>query len=203
MSVVGSVSQLIGDAQDGNEDALAKLHQKYWPLLVRIARSKLKGVRIPLADAEDVAQEAFISLHRNFKQHRVPDLANRHHLLAFLTHVIACLAVNEIKRSMAKKHGGGAIQNISPLAILTQDASHSPLQDALLRDCYAYYIDALPDNLRPFAELHLSGLTNREIATRLDCVERTVERKLALLRDRWQQMASNSLQQDLVDLLNM
>ena len=46
---------------------------------------------------------------------------------------------------------------------------------------------------RAVAELHLAGATNREIATDIGCVERTVERKLSLLREKWRQLAHTSI----------
>ena len=69
----------------------------------------------------------------------------------------------------------------------------SPSEQVVLCDCYCHYLNCLPENLRDFAELHLAGLTNKEIAARTDCVERTVERKLALVRKKWREMAAESL----------
>jgi FixJ family two-component response regulator len=42
--------------------------------------------------------------------------------------------------------------------------------------------------------MHLAGFTNREIADQLSCVERTVERKLSMLRDRWQRLATENIE---------
>ena len=51
----------------------------------------------------------------------------------------------------------------------------------------------IPLKLQAFAELYLAGCTHREIAERLACVERTVERKLALVLKKWQQQAEASV----------
>jgi DNA-directed RNA polymerase specialized sigma24 family protein len=47
-------------------------------------------------------------------------------------------------------------------------------------------LDLLGDEtLRQVALLRLEGFSPREIADKLDCVERTVERKLERIRDKW------------------
>ena len=43
----------------------------------------------------------------------------------------------------------------------------------------------LDDELQTVARLKLEGHTNAEIAEKLDVVERTVERKLKRIRNRW------------------
>jgi DNA-directed RNA polymerase specialized sigma24 family protein len=47
-------------------------------------------------------------------------------------------------------------------------------------------LSILPDDvLRQVAQLKLEGYTNEEIADRLQCAPRTVERRLHRIRDRW------------------
>jgi len=187
LSAFGSVSQLIHQAKAGDENALGELHQRYWPQLVALARRKLRNApELPQADEEDVAQSAFIGFYRTVKAQRIPQLQNRHQLLALLTHIVACKALNEIKHAMTQKRGGGQVLQLSPLAVLAEDEQYTPLQEAILNDCYSCYVETLPDSLRTIAEMHLAGMTNREIAEECECVERTVERKIALLRQKWQ-----------------
>ncbi len=48
-------------------------------------------------------------------------------------------------------------------------------------------LDLLPDsNLQDLAIAKMEGCTNEEIAQRLQCSERTVERRLHLIREIWQ-----------------
>jgi DNA-directed RNA polymerase specialized sigma24 family protein len=169
--------------------SLAKLHQRYWLHLVALARKQLKGVPARTADEEDVALDAFWSFYRSLKAGQVPRLANRQDLLALLTHIVACKAVNQIQHDFAQKRGGNLVQSSSVLDSLAADKDPTPLEQLVLRDCYQHYLNNLSAKLRPFAELYLAGCTHKEIAQRLGCVERTVERKLPYILAKWQQLA--------------
>jgi RNA polymerase sigma factor (sigma-70 family) len=201
MTSRGSVSAWIGQLKAGEDAALAKLHERYWPRLVSLARRKLLGTPRRAADEEDVAQEAFWDFYRSLQAGRIPRLSNRHDLMALLTHLVACRGANQIKREVGVlKRGAGRLCDEAALDGARQGglrdapaAGHSPLEQALLHDCYRRYVDGLSDNLREFAELYLAGCTHKEIAARLGCVERTVERKMALILRKWQEMAVESL----------
>jgi DNA-directed RNA polymerase specialized sigma24 family protein len=196
------VTAWIGQLQQGEEAALSKLHARYWPGLVALARQRLRGVPGRAADEEDVAQEAFWDFYRSLKAGRVPRLANRHDFLALLTHIVACRAVNQIKHEVAvQKRGAGRVRGGSALDLLAaaggaDDTEPTPLDQALLTDCYQYYLGALPERLRAFAEGYLAGCTNKETAAALGCSERTVERKVALILEHWQEMAAASVAQE-------
>jgi RNA polymerase sigma factor (sigma-70 family) len=204
MEFTGSVTGWIEKLQSGEEAALGKLHGRYWPQLVALARRRLRGAPAAAADEDDVAQEAFWAFYKSFKSGQVPVLRNRHDLFAVLSHIVACRAVNQIQHEVGtRKRGGGLVRHQSALAALAGDDARgwdaadadarTPLEQAILNDCYQHYIDDLPEDLRPFAELYLAGLTHREAAERLGCVERTVERKMALILKRWQGLAVESV----------
>jgi DNA-directed RNA polymerase specialized sigma24 family protein len=193
MPVAGSVSQWIAQVKRGDAEALAALHRRYWPNLVNLARGKIRGTPVRSADEEDVAQTAFIAFYNHASAGRLPRLENRHQLLALLSTIIAHDAVNRIKHEFTRKAGGGKVASLSPLEVLVADHEYTPLQEAVLADCYVHYLGLLPDEVRPFAELHLAGFTNEEIGQKLGCVKRTVIRKLNLVRETWQVAAEGSV----------
>jgi RNA polymerase sigma factor (sigma-70 family) len=206
MTSGGSVTTWIEELKAGDETALGQLHRRYWPFLVGLARKKLEGIPRRAMDEEDVAQQAFWGFFQSLRGGRLPQLRNRYDLLALLTHITTCQAVNQIKHEVGtRKRGGGRVQGESALNVLAESgepvrgleqvagAGRSPQEEALLTDCYQHYVDALPENLREFARLCLAGLTHREMADRLGCTERTVDRKIALVLAKWQRLAGDSL----------
>ncbi len=207
MTESGSISLLLSQLRAGDEPVLFELHQRCWPWLVKMARQRLGGQPLRWTDEEDVAQVAFFGFVTSVREGRVPQMESRHQLFALLTHIVACKAATQIERHLAEKRGGGQVGGESVLDALVANRSTStvggiqsaasgnrtPDEEAALADCYQFYIGALPDALRPFAELHVAGATNSEIAVKLGCVGRTVERKLALIRARWQEMAATEL----------
>lgn len=192
------MTRLIAEARTGDEAALSKLHQRYWPVLVQCARKRLRGAPLRYADEEDVAQHACISFFQALKAGGHAALADRHDLLALLTTIVACKAVNQIKEATRAKRDQ---RRVSPLELLAEDDGTNPEQEAILRDCYDFYLQRLPDQLRQIAQWHLGGFKNKEIAQQLDCSEKTVERKLKLLRKAWQRILAESLDQDAATLL--
>jgi DNA-directed RNA polymerase specialized sigma24 family protein len=203
------VSVWIEQLKAGEEAALGKLHARYWPYLVGLARRKLKDIPRRAADEEDVAQQVFWGFYQSLRAGRLPQLANRHQLLALLTHITACQAANQIKHELGvQRRGGGRVRGESALAVAADsgddarrgleqiaDTGLSPQEQALLEDCYQHYVSALPEHLRDFAELYLSGLTYQEIADRQACTERTVDRKMALILAHWQRLAAEGINQ--------
>ncbi len=189
----GTVSLLIAKAKTGDGTALAQLHALYWPRLVELARKRMERRPIRDRDAEDIAQDAFIAMYQALQDGKLPKMHSRHHWLAFLTHLIACRVVNEFQRGIALKRGGDGkllTERAEHLWSNAVDREHSPAQQAILADCYQYYLDCLPEYLREFAELHLAGLSTIEIARELGCVRRTVERKLLVLEEHWRSIST-------------
>ncbi|MBI1902676.1 MAG: helix-turn-helix domain-containing protein [Planctomycetia bacterium] len=205
-----SVTQWIGQLKEGDEAALRQLHARYWPSLVARAQKRLKGTPVRAADAEDVAQDAFWSFYCRFRAGQLPRLVNRHDLLALLTHIVACKAANQIEHELGtQKRGGGRVHDESSLESLVGEDVGRPLEqasdprllpeeEAILSDCYRRYVGGLPDNLRDFAELYLANYTHREIAEHLGCSERTVDRKIALILRKWQEMGADDVRGTLV-----
>ena len=171
MTVAGSVSQLIALAKDGDEDAFSDLHRRYWPQIVGIAASRLNGNRRTVTDADDLAQRAFIDLHLGFRNRRMPRLETRHQFLALMSHIVACKVLNEIRHATAARRGGSSSRFVSVCELLTESPDTGPVQSAILNDCYNYYVNGLPEKLRPFADMHLAGMTSREIADEMGCVQ--------------------------------
>ncbi len=68
------------------------------------------------------------------------------------------------------------------------DDEPTPEMAAVLNEAIGLRLRALAQpELRQIAVLNLEGWTNHEIAQELRCTERSIERKLGLIRKRWEQ----------------
>lgn len=208
MSSAGSVTHWISQLREGDQAALRKLHERYWPLLVRRARRKLQGTPSLGGDEQDVAQEAFWGFYEALSHGRLPRLRTRHDLWALFMVITARRAAKWLDRAHAVKRGQGRVGGGSAIGLADDSADeakcdaapvdrrHPPDEEAMLHDCYEHYLGALPDGLRPVAELYLAGFTYPEIAERLSCSIRTVERKVPMILKRWQALAAESMSGD-------
>lgn len=190
----GSVTHWIADLRDGDDSvAQRELWDRYFRRIVALARAKLGALPKGPADEEDVAISAMQSLFQGFERDRFPELQDRDNLWSLLAKITARKAINERHKQNAKKRGGG----VPRVPIGPQDSAAGvgcdPTDDDLgpefvvaMEEEIRRLMDGLPDDsLRKVAGRKLEGWTSAEIAAELGVVERTVERKLALIRVCW------------------
>jgi DNA-directed RNA polymerase specialized sigma24 family protein len=196
----GSVTGWIGDLKAGGDSAAQHLWERYFHRLVHLARARLRAVRRAgaVADEEDAALSAFDSFCRGAAAGRFPQLADRDGLWRLLVVITLHKVMGQVGRQAAKKRGGG--QLVGEGAVTGGDATAgggldnlagnepSPELAALVVDEYRRLRDGLEsDELRQVFDLRLQGHTRVEIAEILGCAERTVRRKLEIIREAWLQ----------------
>jgi DNA-directed RNA polymerase specialized sigma24 family protein len=180
----GSVTTWLDGLKAGREGAAQELWNRYFAQLVPLARRQLQGVARD-ADEEDVALSALKSAMLGVQQNRFPDLNDRTGLWPLLVAITARKAVNERRRQRAKKRDRAAER---PLADEQLIAGSDPSPDFAIR--LAEEIDRLvhslgDDTLQTIAERKLQGYANEDIAKELNVSTRTVVRKLARIRQEW------------------
>ncbi len=192
----GSVSQWMDLVKEGDEDAAQKLWERYFEQLVRLARNQLRGLPKGPADEEDVVVNTFDSFCRGARAGRYPELKDRNNLWRLLITMTANKAKDLARHERRQKRGGGKVLNEGAL-LGSDDARSSPLLDVISRDPTPEFaselaedlerrLDALDnETLRQIALWKMEGYQNEEIAEKLGCVSRTVERKLQLIRRLW------------------
>jgi DNA-directed RNA polymerase specialized sigma24 family protein len=194
----GSVTRWIGDLRTGDPGAADQLWHRYFDGLVRLARRKLEAVRrvAPVEDEEDAALSAFQSLCAGAAEGRFERLKDRDDLWRLLVVITVRKVFDQIKRQRQLKRGGGRVVSEAALAGVDPDSpggfeqciarEPTPEFAAILAEEVQKRIDSLEDeNLRQVALWRLEGYSNNDIAQRLGCVGRSVERKLELIRKAW------------------
>jgi DNA-directed RNA polymerase specialized sigma24 family protein len=196
MSSPGSVTHWINLLKAGEHAAAQPLWERYFPRLVGLARARLRGAARRAADEEDVALSAFDSFCRYAEQGRFPQLHDRDDLWQVLVLLAARKAVSLARHESRLKRGGGTVVGEEALGATEDDAGGlasvvgdepTPEFAAQVAEECTRLLDMLGDaELRQVALWKMEGYTNDEIGSRLGCVERTVERKLRVIRGLWE-----------------
>jgi DNA-directed RNA polymerase specialized sigma24 family protein len=196
MTSDGSVTCWIAELELGRSDeAEGELWNRYFSRLVGLARLKLRETPKRVADEEDVACAALTSFFGGMAQKKFPDLRDRNELWPLLAKITARKAVDQQRKLLAQKRGGPAVTSEG---LKSLSGSSSEWQQALIDDqlqpeflvsmteeCDRLMVRLGDDGLRTIARRRLDGFTNAEIALELGVIERTVERRLQLIRAIW------------------
>jgi RNA polymerase sigma factor (sigma-70 family) len=130
---------------------------------------------------EDLALRSFYSIYRRLRDPDRPlQLSGRDDLWRLLAARTISRAIDLIRR-----HRLGEVPGDYDLEqVLTREPT--PEEAAATADECRRLLDMLDEpELRQIALLKVEGYTNEEIASRLDCVTRTVERKVGRIRLLW------------------
>jgi DNA-directed RNA polymerase specialized sigma24 family protein len=197
MSYAGSITHWIGELKAGNPDAAQKLWEGYFHRMVGLARKKLQGMPRRAADEEDVALSAFDSFCRGAENGRFPQLQDREDLWQLLFLITARKAYDLMEHEGRQKRGGGLVLGESALAAgqdrpdeaaLNQIIGREPSPEFAARvaeECHRLLAGLGDAQLQQVAVWKMEGYTTDEIAAQLNCVPRTVERKLQVIRSLW------------------
>jgi RNA polymerase sigma factor (sigma-70 family) len=186
-SSVGSVTDCLDQLKEGNPAAVQRLWERYFERLIRLARSKLRAAPRLAGHGEDVALNALASFFRAVKRDRFPQLNDRNDLwqiLVMLAHRKACGLIRRERHRVPVVNGPGVAE------LLDDVPNREPTPEEAVEfaeECERLLEQLKNPKLRQIALWKLEGLTNEEIAERLECVPRTVERKLETIRDIWKQ----------------
>jgi len=184
--------------EDGDAAAVDALWREYFPRLVALARTKLADEPKRVADEEDVALSALKSFCNAAQQGRFPDLHDRDDLWRLLLRITVRKVTDQRRYNGRQRRGGGQVRGESGLMRVGEKSvgindvvadAPSPEIAAQLADELEMRLSQLDPGLRQIAVAKMEGYTNPEIAELLDIALRTVERRLMLIRKKWEQQS--------------
>jgi DNA-directed RNA polymerase specialized sigma24 family protein len=200
----GTVTDWLGRLVEGDPAAARRLWERYFHRLVARAHRKLAGAPRGAADEEDVALSAFDSFCRAAAAGRFPRLQDRDDLWRLLLVLTDRKAINQRKHATREKRmprngkvlDEGALPATdsaggSPLAQLP-DREPTPAYAAQVAETWQELFGLLraekedPD-LEPVALMKMEGYSLKEIAAKLGCHPRSVQRRLHFIRRLWQE----------------
>ncbi|WP_242107576.1 ECF-type sigma factor [Luteimonas aquatica] len=165
-----SVTQLLVAAHDGREDAWHRIYALLYEDLHRIARSQIRQQIGPHLSPTSLISETWLRLSGSKLA-----VENRPHLTALIARAMRFVLLDEARRMLADKRGGGAEKaNLDDVA----EPSAEPRLEQLL--VLGQALDGLADideRLSQVVELrYFGGLSEQEIADVFGLTVRTVRR---------------------------
>jgi len=192
MNPDATVTQWIQQLKAGRSSAVQKIWEGYFEQMVRLARHRLADGPRAVADEEDVALSAFDSFCRGAQAGRYPQLVDRDALWPLLVAITSHKLIDLRRREGRQKRGGGwqrletAADDSVPALENLISKDPTPQFACQMAEEFRRLLQRLDDEtLRMIALSRMEGESIEEIAARLNCVTRTVLRKLDRIRTIW------------------
>jgi DNA-directed RNA polymerase specialized sigma24 family protein len=190
-----SVTGWIADLRQGQGQAACEIWKRFSARVTRIARRELEVIPRRGMDEEDVALSVFNTVFQGFSLGRYSYLKDRTQLWALLVKITRTKA-NGLKRHELRLKRGGKLR-VKALNDEVACLENGPKKPRFVEPTAAEAIELADelhhlmgllraDDLRIVAKLTLEGYSTREIALELDVVDRSVRRKLAIIRTTWE-----------------
>lgn len=199
MTAQRSGQSLIDGLRRGDEDAVQRLWDDFFPRLVDLARKRLQALPPQVADPSGATLSAMNSFVQRVRRGDYPQLSDRDDLWRILSVITRRKALRAIRDEYRQKRGGGKVVGQSALNVgagdddlpglaNAVDRDPTPEMAAILTEELEHRLELLGDDVfKQVAVMKLHGYSNREIANRLDCSSRTIERKLHVIRKVWEE----------------
>ena len=186
------MTRVFCELMNGDQDAATQLWKFLQKRLLRLSKNVTQRRSGLGYDEQDVAQSAFFALCDGCETQRYSEVANRDELWRLLT----VITVNKARKKAAfesrLRRGGNfhRIENGQQILDLLADRSLDPQFSLVAQEECTRLLNLLgKKELQMVAILKVDGFTNEEVASRLGCTRRAVQRRLALIRDLWSEEA--------------
>jgi len=199
MNPSGSITRLLDDVAGGSpsirRQAESEIWQRYFPQLLALARRSLDARTRRREDEEDILQSMYTSFCARLKRGEF-ELEGRGDLMKLLV----TMTLFKTRRAIARhrRQRRDTRRETAPAqfgdeqsrvwAFEQMDKGEATPDDAVaFNEEVQRQLEALDPTLRQIVLWKLEGYTNAEIASagKLNCAERTIERKLQRIRELW------------------
>ena len=196
-----SFENLLDAMQSGEDSAFDTFFKTYYDRLVQFAKKKIGSFPLRTLDEEDVALSAMNSLFNCLRENRL-EAQNSVELWQILITITKRKLINRRKEQHAQKRGGGNVRGDSIWAQTGDDNIFHEQPDTrqnmtpdaqveLLETTTRLFQQLDDEKTREIARLLLEGYRINDIAEKLNCVRRTVERKIVRIRELWSEVMNN------------
>lgn len=187
------VSLWIEQLRASDEVAARRVWEHFAARLYLMARRKLRPETRRVYDEEDAALSMFESVCSGMAAGRFPDLQNRDSLWRLMLVITSQKISNRHRFDQQKCRD--IRRNLADSIFSSSEGSEMPLISreptpeftAELEDTFERLFSCLDEpNLREIATLRMEGYTDEEIAQKLNCSRRTVQRRITIVRRHWE-----------------
>jgi RNA polymerase sigma factor (sigma-70 family) len=185
----GSVTLLLRGVFDEDEAKTKAFWDIFFPRLVRVANKILRSHQ----DAEDAAQESLVKFWIQATSDKVSKGMDRFGIWAFLSKITTRQALDFLKHRGRKKRGGGNVYVETEIASMTGEDDWD--LDSMVGDLSFHAFDmvideilgALSEESREILVWRMMGFSYSEISRKMDCSEKTVQRRIERIREHIEQ----------------
>ncbi len=197
MSDTNDVSHWIHQIKEGDSVAANRIWHHYFDRLVRSVRGRLQGQNRAVSDEEDIVLSVFDSFYAAAEKGRFPDLSDRDDLWRLLLRMSARKVVDKHRHDRRQRRGGEVVVHSlgGDEETLIEAIGNEPSPEMVLtmqESVEKFFSDLGVGHLRELAVAKLEGYSNAELARRFECSERTIERRLHLIREKSLQESSGN-----------
>jgi len=196
-----SFEKLRDAMQNGEDWAFTLFFTKHYDQLVRFAKKKLGSFPLRTFDEEDLAQSAMKSLFRNLRENRY-EAQDSIELWKILITITKRKLIDRLRKHLAKKHGSGKVRGPSVFGLKGNGGGfheHPDTKQSMTPDAQVELLEITDmlfqllddDKTYKVAQLLLAGCSINDIAEELDCVRRTVERRIKHIRELWSEVLND------------
>lgn len=194
----------IEELRASDEDAATKLWNHFVHHLYESARRQLRPATRAVYDEEDAALSAFNSVCGGIMKGNFPDLRDRESLWKLLLVITERKVTHRVRHDLQQRRDvrRNLLQSIfvistdgSALSDMDAIESREPTPEfaaEFAETCRVLYQNLGDSELQNVVTLRMEGFTDSEIAQKLNCSRRTVQRRLEVIRRQWDLMEFSS-----------